>query len=147
MNSETKPKPAGLLRVFGCIFYDALLLFAVLFVSTLAFLVIPASVRDISTPVQVGKILWYLGISYLYFVWFWRHGGQTPGMKAWHVHLTNCEGYAPSESAMAKRFFAAILSWLLLGTGFLWMVLDREKRSLHDRLSGTCLVFRKKQKT
>ncbi|HBE92844.1 MAG TPA: RDD family protein [Gammaproteobacteria bacterium] len=144
INSDAKLKPAGLLRVMGCILYDALLLSAVLFVSTLAFLAIPASIRDTAAAVQIGKMLWYFGLSYLYFVWSWQHGGQTPGMKAWRTHLTDCAGNLPSNQATIKRFFAALLSWLLAGTGFLWMIVDKDKRSLHDRLSGTCLAFRKK---
>ena len=144
MNSDVKPKPASLLRIVGCVFYDALLLSAVLFLSTLAFLVIPASVRDSVAAIQIGKIIWYLGISYYYFVWFWRHGGQTPGMKAWQTHLTDCEGGHPSHRAALTRFFSAILSWLLLGSGYLWVIVDKDKRSLHDRLSNTCLVVKKR---
>ena len=135
---------AGLLRVLACIAYDAFLLLAVLFVSTLAFLLIPESVRDTHPLIQVGKLLWYAGISWLYFGWSWLRAGQTPGMKAWRTHLTDCAGQIPSRKAAVTRFFTAMLSWLLCGAGFLWLLVDHEKRSLHDRLSGTCLVVRER---
>jgi len=135
-------KPAGFLRVLGCVIYDGLLLVAVLFVSTLAFLIIPAEVRDTDPFIQVGKLLWYLGLAYLYFAWSWQRAGQTPGMKAWRTHLSDCHGRLPDWPAVTRRFFAAMLSWLLAGAGFLWIIVSGDRRSLHDRLSGTCLEVR-----
>jgi uncharacterized RDD family membrane protein YckC len=140
MPEGNRLQPAGLLRIMACVFYDTILLTAVLFVSTLAFLAIPAGVRDTDPFIQVGKVLWYLGLAYLYFGWFWQRSGQTPGMKAWRTCLTDCEGNLPTRKAVTRRFFAAILSWLVAGTGFLWILADRKRRSLHDRLSGTCLM-------
>jgi uncharacterized RDD family membrane protein YckC len=33
-----------------------------------------------------------------------------------------------------------LLSWLPLGLGFLWMLVDSQGRAWHDRLSGTRVV-------
>lgn len=143
MNTETSFKPAGLLRVLACILYDSMLVFALLFVSTLAFLLIPAEIRDTDPVIQIAKMTWYVAICYMYFGWFWQRSGQTPGMRAWRTYLTDCTGHLASRSATMKRFLAAMLSWLLVGLGYLWMIVDKDKRSLHDRLSGTCLVIKK----
>ena len=32
------------------------------------------------------------------------------------------------------------------GLGYLWILVDKDKRSLHDRLSGTCLMVKKRVK-
>ena len=143
MNSKSSFQPAGLIRVLACILYDAMLVFALLFVSTLAFLLIPEGIRDTDPYIQAGKVAWSFAICYLYFSWFWLRSGQTPGMRAWHTYLTDCEGHLVNRSASVKRFWAALLSWLLAGSGYVWMVFDRDRRSLHDRLSGTCLVVKK----
>ncbi|HET9121924.1 MAG TPA: RDD family protein, partial [Acidiferrobacteraceae bacterium] len=37
------------------------------------------------------------------------------------------------------RFAAATLSWVLFGLGFLWMLLDPERATWHDRVSRTRL--------
>jgi uncharacterized RDD family membrane protein YckC len=39
------------------------------------------------------------------------------------------------------RFSLGLLTCLPLGLGFLWMLLDRERRTLYDRLSGTRVVL------
>jgi uncharacterized RDD family membrane protein YckC len=38
------------------------------------------------------------------------------------------------------RYMTAIPSLALGGIGFFWMLVDREKLTLYDRLSGTTLV-------
>ncbi len=38
------------------------------------------------------------------------------------------------------RYGASLLSWLLLGGGYLWALIDRDRQFLHDRLAGTRLV-------
>ncbi|MEJ1377571.1 MAG: RDD family protein, partial [Candidatus Sedimenticola sp. (ex Thyasira tokunagai)] len=39
----------------------------------------------------------------------------------------------------------AIISWLALGLGFLWLLVDRKNRTWHDRLSGTRLIMLEKK--
>ena len=73
-------------------------------------------------------------------------GGQTPGMKSWRTFLVACDGGEVNLNRATRRFFAAMLSWALLGAGFLWLLLDPQRRSLHDHLSGTCLQVRKPTK-
>ncbi len=62
-------------------------------------------------------------------------------MQSWGLQLQTADGRIPSLSAATLRFFAAILSWLPLGLGFLWQLWDKEKLTWHDRLSGTRLVY------
>ena len=142
MSNRQKQKVAGLLRVLASIFYDAILLTAVLFFATFILLLIPEEVRNSSPLVQLVKVTWYLLVSYIYFVGFWLKGGQTPGMKPWKLALVNMEGGSASPRQATLRFFSAILSWALAGTGFLWMILDRNHFSLHDHLSGSRLIVK-----
>jgi uncharacterized RDD family membrane protein YckC len=133
---------AGFIRLLAAIFYDALLLTAVLFFATFIILLIPEQIRNTDPFVQVAKICWYLLVSYTYFVGFWLHGGQTPGMKPWKIALVDIQGGNPSLKQATVRFFSAILSWSLLGAGFLWMLVDRKHLSLHDHLSGSKLIVK-----
>jgi len=144
MNSNPISPPVGFIRLAASIFYDALLLTAVLFFATFLLLLIPEEIRNTNPVVQTLKIIWYLLVSYIYFAGFWLKGGQTPGMKAWKIRLVNMKGDAPSTKQATLRFFSAILSWALAGTGFLWMLVDRNHLSLHDHLSGSRLLLLKK---
>jgi uncharacterized RDD family membrane protein YckC len=85
--------------------------------------------------------LYLLLIAFAFFGWFWVHGGQTLGMRAWRLRLVSADGGPVSWKQAAIRFAAALLSWSCLGLGFFWALIDREKRAWHDRLSGTRLIL------
>ena len=140
MSNRQNQKVAGFLRILASIFYDSILLTAVLFFATMFLLIIPEEIRNSSSSIQVVKVIWYLLVSYIYFAGFWLKGGQTPGMKPWKITLVNREGDPASPKQATLRFFSAILSWALAGTGFLWMIIDRNHYSLHDHLSGSKLI-------
>jgi uncharacterized RDD family membrane protein YckC len=38
------------------------------------------------------------------------------------------------------RFLCAIPCWALLGLGYLWILVDRDRMAVHDRLSKTVIV-------
>ena len=68
-------------------------------------------------------------------------------MQAWRLRVEDDDGNVPGLAAATVRFFAAILSWLPLGLGFLWQLWDKDKLTWHDRLSGTRLVYYRKNQT
>ncbi|MCK5360911.1 MAG: RDD family protein [Gammaproteobacteria bacterium] len=142
MSKLQKQKVTGFARLMASVFYDAMLLIAVLFFATLALLLIPEDFRNASSLSDLAKVGWYLLISYIYFVGFWLKGGQTPGMKPWKLTLVTMQGDPPGLKQATLRFFTAILSWALAGLGFLWMLVDSNHYSLHDHLSGSKLIFK-----
>jgi len=119
-------------------FYDGLLLFSVLFFAT-ALLVALHGGKAIA-PHDPAYTAYLIGVSFCYFGWFWTHGGQTLGMRAWKVRVCRDDGTNLSWRRAALRFGAAGLSWLLFGLGFLWMLVDKDALTWHDRLSATRLV-------
>ena len=121
----------------GAIIYDALLLLAVLFFATA--IALPFNSGQAFSADQAFFSLYLFGVSYLFYSWFWTHGGQTLGMRAWKITLANAAGDRILWQQAALRFFAALLSWACLGLGFLWCLFDKNKLCWHDRLSGTYL--------
>ena len=119
-------------------FYDSLLLFSILFVATL--IILPLTSGRAIPPHQPFYTAYLLLLSFLYFGWFWTHHGQTLGMRAWHVRIEQYNGAPVTWRLALLRFCAAILSWLPLGLGYLWMLVDRKRLTWHDRLSATLLV-------
>ena len=127
----------GLPRRLAAAAYDAFLLFAVLFAATA--LLLPFTGGQAISPGNPAYLLYLLAVSYSYFGWFWRHGGQTLGMRAWHIRVRALRGGPVSWEQGAVRFLVAILSWAAGGAGFLWTCVDAERRAWHDRLSRTVL--------
>jgi uncharacterized RDD family membrane protein YckC len=67
--------------------------------------------------------------------------GKTAGMKLFSLELVDAvENEYPTirQSAVSSSVF--LISIFLVGTGFLTMLFNEEKRALHDLLSGTILV-------
>lgn len=71
-----------------------------------------------------------------FYCWFWTHGGQTLGMRAWRLMVVDTSGKPIGWSHAALRYVCALLSWLSL-IGVLWCLVDSERRCLHDLASGT----------
>lgn len=126
--------------------YDALLVAALLFLATLPFIAIRGG-----EPVETGDNLLYrfvlAVVVYAFFVGFWSRSGRTLGMQSWGLQLVSDEGGTPSVTSASLRFFAAIVSLLPLGLGFLWQVWDPAKLTWHDRISRTRIVYYPRPKT
>jgi len=145
MTAENASLPhCPLWRRLAAALYDALLLVGILFIATFAAYPFTGSLAD-GHPHPVFSIYLFL-VSFAFYGWFWTHGGQTLGMKVWNIRVQNREGGGITLWQAALRFVVAIASWLLLGLGFLWSLVDKEKLTWHDRYSMTVLVVLPKQK-
>jgi uncharacterized RDD family membrane protein YckC len=134
--------PAGLLRRLAAILYDALLLVAVLFIATA--LVLPLTGGEAVPRGNPYYAAYLLSVCFLFFAWFWTHGGQTLGMRAWKIRVQQTDGDGITWLQALVRFSVATISWLALGMGFFWMLIDRDKMTWHDRFSDTVLVLIKR---
>lgn len=131
-------EPAALLRRLAALAYDALLLFAVLFVFTLVVILLRGG-REIGPGT-----LWFegslIGIALLFCTVFWTRGGQTLGMRAWRIRVIAADGGAVTWQRAVTRFFAGWLAALPAGLGYWWALFDAQRRCWHDRLSGTRVI-------
>ncbi|MFT6033401.1 MAG: putative RDD family membrane protein YckC [Arenicella sp.] len=84
-------------------------------------------------------------VSFFFYGWFWTHGGQTLGMKAWNLYLVQPNGKFIDWNTAFKRYLAAILSLAFVGLGFTWALLDSRKRTWHDILTNTQIIKSKQQ--
>jgi uncharacterized RDD family membrane protein YckC len=86
----------------------------------------------------VVAVLWSAG----YFVFFWATTGQTPGNRLMQIRLQDAASGEPlSVGRAAVRVPAALLSALLLFTGYLLILVDSQRRALHDRLLHSVVVY------
>ena len=138
MNTDCKSH-AGLLRRLGAMLYDGCLLVGVMIVAAIP-LPFFQSAADGSVWVRTLIQIYLLLVCFLFFGWFWTHGGQTLGMRAWRLQLRRIDGQNLTWSTAVVRFTSALLSWIALGLGFFWVALDPQNRAWHDRLSKSIVV-------
>jgi len=155
--------PAGILRRAAAIVYDGLLLFSVTFVAAALALfftggeAIPAG----SFPFRAFLLI----VAFLFFGWFWTHGGQTLGMRAWRLRAERLDGARMGWGDALRRYLcglgllvplfaglhlqpgqAARAAVVVLGllpplVAFLWIHRSAEGLAWHDRASRTRVLF------
>ena len=76
-----------------------------------------------------------------FFLWFWRNGGQTIGMRAWRLRIVSTN---ENPLTYTRAFVRMLTSFLGLGT--LLVLLDyKHKQSLQDRIAGTEVICLSKE--
>jgi uncharacterized RDD family membrane protein YckC len=143
-NATGAPVPAGLLRRLAAMVYDALLLAALTMVVTGLFL--PATGGQAVTPrdFPVLAVVYRLALVAVvigFFGAFWTRRGQTLGMASWRIKVERLDGTLLGWGDVVARIGAALLSALPAGLGYLWIIVDPQKRAWHDILTRTRVVL------
>ena len=141
---------AGFFRRFAAMVYDVLVAVAVGMCAAMVVIVTlivmlknggldmqgfaePADLIQASTGykllIQSWVGLWVAG----FFLWFWKRGGQTLGMRAWRLRI-----FSTVEEPVTMTRLITRLVGSLFGLGTLLVLFDvKEKQSLQDRLAKT----------
>ncbi|KFN51340.1 RDD family protein [Arenimonas composti] len=144
MTSSAPPaaRPAHLGWRLLALVYDALPNIALWFlISAVSLLLRPS--HEAFAPWSAGALAVWLAcwlVSGSYAVLAWRRGGQTLGMKPWRLKVVAADGRPAEVRALWLRYAVATVSLAACGLGFLWCLVDRERRALHDVVAGTVLV-------
>jgi uncharacterized RDD family membrane protein YckC len=93
-----------------------------------------SSDRDLA---GVGLVLWWL----LYFAGSWAVTGRTLGMALFGLRVVRPDGTRASTLAALIRAVTFPLSLALFGLGFVGILVDRQRRALHDLLAGTTVIY------
>ena len=67
--------------------------------------------------------------------------GQTPGMGILGVRAVDKDGRPLKTGHAVVRVLAFPLSFVLLGLGFVLILLRRDRRALHDLIGHSCVVY------
>lgn len=137
-----------MLRRFGAMFYDGLLIVALMFVVTALFLpftggeaILASRMPVLAALYNVVRIAVFVG----FFGLFWTRRGQTLGMTAWRLKVRRLDGSLLTWSDALKRLGLAFVSFLPLGLGYFWVWFDRDRLAWHDRWTGTRVVVERKK--
>lgn len=136
---EDRPRAAGIPRRIAAIVYDALLIIGLLFPVTLVLLWIKGGSAFASDdPYYKGAIALTI---WGFYIGFWTHGGQTLGMRAWGIAIEKANGDPIDFKRAILHFFLGIGLCLPAGFAWWWTLIHRERRALHEFLSGTRIVL------
>jgi uncharacterized RDD family membrane protein YckC len=91
-------------------------------------------------PMALGALGLLAGMSALYQIYLGGILGQTAGKRLLHLRVISARGGAPGPLVGCVRFVALLLSLAPVGLGWLWCLFDRDRRALHDHLSGTYVI-------
>lgn len=120
---STHTKFKRLLRYFGAMLYDSLLLLAVMFAASVIYLVplyISSGVDNLNQQTQHQLLLsGPVYKSYVFFVWFiflswfWMRGGQTLGLTAWKLKIIELNQQPITLWHALLRFLSALFPWVV----------------------------------
>lgn len=79
-------------------------------------------------------------VSTAYQVYFFTRTGQTLGARVMAIKVVDLDGHLLSVDLAAIRAVGAYVSGALLGLGYLLMLLDARKQTLHDKMAGSVVV-------
>lgn len=128
-------KPVGIILRIGVMFYDTILLAAVLFLA--AVLVAPTFNITMEHPLYPLFIIYIYLVAFIFFAWFWTHGGQTLGLKTWKLKIVSNNGEGVTWKQALLRYLSSLLCWLSMGIGFLWCYTNKERLAWNDLWSKT----------
>jgi len=94
--------------------------------------------------VQMARLGWTTllttAIGVTYSTLFMGALGAVPGMMACGLKVVRPDGSPIGYGRAFARYFAAFLSGLILGIGYLLIAFDSEKRALHDMICDTRVI-------
>jgi len=137
---DSRLAAASIGRRLASMAYESILLIGVVFFGFL----VPNIALGVGASILLPSGILFIHLVLLvaiYFLWFWRRRGKTLAMQTWKIELQSADGNAPTIDQLLLRFLLAWPSIILLGAGLVWALVDRDRQFLHDRLSGTRLVF------
>jgi len=139
-------RPAGLLRRWFAFYLDGLFVFAIWALAVLWLVIVhelttrtPATIDGVLVVVAAAFVLaWLLGA--VYFVGFIGACGQTPAKMLTGVVVVRRDGRRAGYVRAFVRWLGYGVGCATLGLGFVAALFGRERRGVHDWLSGTRAV-------
>jgi uncharacterized RDD family membrane protein YckC len=83
----------------------------------------------------------YVSWLFIYFAYSWAASGKTFGMALLGVRVVRSDGADAGARRAVVRTLALPLSFVIFGLGFVGILLGRQRRTLHDVIAGTVVVY------
>jgi uncharacterized RDD family membrane protein YckC len=135
---------AGAVTRFAAFVVDSTVMAAV-FSATVAIVIFAVSLVT-RNQVNVKIPTWLLVSSFaiwwmVYFAYPWAVSGRTPGMSLLGIRVVQRDGSRLRARQAFIRALTLPISFLILGLGFVGIVVGRERRALHDHFAHSAVVY------
>ena len=90
---------------------------------------------------DIAIIVAFVAWQFLYFGYSWAMSGRTAGMAVLGVRVVRADGVAAEPRRGVVRALVFPLSFLLFGLGFLGILVQRERRAMHDLIANTAVIY------
>ena len=90
---------------------------------------------------DIGVVIAYFAWAFIYFALFWGLNGRTAGGAMFGLQVLTDDGDDVSGRRAIVRTVVFPLSFLILGLGFLGILLGDRRRALHDVIAATVVVY------
>jgi uncharacterized RDD family membrane protein YckC len=106
---------------------------------------------DLVNPTSVSRFkiafwLFYIFINVVYFTYFHGVTGRTPGKRLLSLQVVSDEGAPISLDIAFLRATGYLVSLIFYLVGFIWIIFDSKKQGWHDKIAGTVVIIREKEK-
>lgn len=81
----------------------------------------------------------FVGLAYNWYFWT-QNNGQTPAKRALGLRVVASDGSSIDDFQAVVRYVGYYINTVLLLLGWLWAIVDKQNRGLHDILAGTRVV-------
>ena len=77
----------------------------------------------------------------VYYIVFWvDNDGATPGKKLLGIKIIKSNGEKIRFSNAIIRYIGTFISAFTILIGYLWIIWDKKKQALHDKIAGTLVI-------
>ena len=93
----------------------------------------------------------FIGLAFVltYYLIFWvNYDGATPGKKLLGIKITKANGEKLTYPVAFIRYVGYTVSGATIfffGLGYLWIIWDKKKQALHDKIAGTVVIRTEKK--
>lgn len=137
----TVPAYAGFWRRLGGSLLDALVIFFPVAIIRVSMGLSAVAFDDDYDTTGLIAMAVEVVLSWLYAVTqLGSPASATLGMRVVGIRLLDVHGQRPSFARVNGRYLAQVLSVITLGIGYLIMLFNRRRQTLHDLVSGTVVV-------
>jgi uncharacterized RDD family membrane protein YckC len=123
------------IRIFSLV-YDSLAILGIIFSLTLLLVMVNGGTPVTGEIADFIQLLITVLSGPVFYSYFWlANNGQTLGMQAWKIKLISEEKLSLRICLLRCAF--STFSFLFFGLGYLYILLNKEKKSLSDVVTNT----------
>ncbi len=98
--------------------------------------------ETVESIIRILVVILYYVFSILYFATFYSLVGYSPGKYLVGLRVVRTDGFRLGFWRSVVRGIGYYLSALLLFMGFIWIIFDKNRQGLHDKIVGTVVIYR-----